>query len=160
MFKRRGAQAEAMASTSRLKWGAGLLLVLVGAAPPPEPPVQPEQYAQLVVREQIMVRVQSRGAPAAPVQWKEGKGPKCVPARAILGASMPSENSVDLVMRDRSRVRARLDSSCPALDYYYGFYIRPKADGMICADRDSIRSRVGGECGIERFRTLQATARK
>jgi hypothetical protein len=136
------------------------LLLLVGAAPAPDAPVRAEQYAQLIVREQIMVRVQTRGAPAAPVQWKESKGPKCVPARGILGASMPSENSVDLVMRDRTRVRARLDSSCPALDYYYGFYIRPNADGMICADRDSIRSRVGGECGIERFKGLQAAAAK
>jgi hypothetical protein len=144
----------------RLRWSAGALLLLVGAAPPPDAEPRAEQYAQLVVREQIMVRVQSRGAPATPVQWKEGKGLKCVPARAILGASMPSENSVDLVMRDRSRVRAKLDSSCPALDYYYGFYIRPNSDGMICADRDSIRSRVGGECGIERFRTLQAAAAK
>ena len=149
-----------MAQTKRLRWGAGALLLLVGAAPPSDAPVQPEQYAQLVVREQIMVRVQTRPAPAAPVQWKEGKGPKCVPARAVVGASLPSENSVDLVMRDRTRVRARLDSSCPALDYYYGFYIRPNADGMICADRDSIRSRVGGECGIERFRGLQAAAAK
>jgi hypothetical protein len=31
---------------------------------------------------------------------------------------------------------------------------------MICADRDSIRSRVGGECGIDRFRTLEAKAGK
>ena len=114
----------------------------------------------MVVREQIMVRVQTRRPAAAPVQWKEGKGPKCVPARAILGASLLGEDSVDLVMRDKSRVRARLDSSCPALDYYYGFYIRPNRDGMICADRDAIRSRVGGQCGIERFRSLQAVARK
>ena len=147
-----------MANTIRLRWGAGALLLLVGAAPPPAP----EQYAQVVIREQIMVRVQQAPARAAavPVQWKEGKGPKCVPARGILGASRLGEDSVDLVMRDRSRVRAKLDSSCPALDYYYGFYIRPNADGMICADRDSIRSRVGGQCGIDRFRSLQAAARK
>ncbi|HEX9955183.1 MAG TPA: hypothetical protein VGB48_08225 [Allosphingosinicella sp.] len=149
-----------MVKGSRLKLGAGALLVLVGAAPPPAAPVSPELYAQLVVREQIMVRVQQRPAPAAPVQYKEGKGPKCVPARAILGASLQGPDKVDLVLRDRSRVRAKLDSSCPALDYYYGFYIRPNADGMICADRDSIRSRVGGQCGIERFRSLQAVARK
>ena len=149
-----------MAGTKRLRWGAGALLVLVGAAPPPAAADRPEQYAQMVVREQIMVRVQTRRPAAAPVQWKEGKGPKCVPARAILGASLLGEDSVDLVMRDKSRVRARLDSSCPALDYYYGFYIRPNRDGMICADRDAIRSRVGGQCGIERFRSLQAVARK
>jgi hypothetical protein len=150
-----------MGHPNRLRWSAAALLLLVGAAPAPADDAPPEQYAQLVIREQIMVRVQARPAPAAAaVEWKEGKGPKCVPARAILGASTLSENSVDLVMRDRSRVRARLDSSCPALDYYYGFYIRPNADGMICADRDSIRSRVGGECGIDRFRTLEAKAGK
>lgn len=143
-----------------MKWGAAALLVLVGAAPAPDAPAQPQQFAQLVVREQIMVRVQNRRPAATPTQWKEGKGPKCVPARAILGASLQGPESVDLVMRDRSRVRAELDDSCPALDYYYGFYIRPNADGMICADRDSIRSRVGGQCGIERFRSLQAVARK
>jgi hypothetical protein len=143
-----------------LRWGAGALLLLLGAAEGP-PAASQEQYAQLVIREQIMVRVQSRAAPAAaPLQWKEGKGPKCVPAKAILGAAMLSENSVDLVMRDRSRVRAKLNESCPALDYYYGFYIRPNADGMICADRDAIRSRVGGQCGIDRFRSLQAVAKK
>jgi hypothetical protein len=142
-----------------LKWSAPALLLLVGAAPAPERP--PELYAQLVIREQIIVRVQGRGArPAAATEWKEGKGPKCVPAKAILGAALLSENSVDLVMRDRTRLRAKLETSCPALDYYAGFYIRPSGDGMICAERDSIRSRVGGQCGIDRFRTLQAVARK
>lgn len=145
-----------------LRWGAAGLLLLVGAANGP-PAASQDQYAQLVVREQIMVRVQTRPpeqATAVPVQWKEGKGPKCVPARFILGAALQAEDSVDLVLRDRSRVRAKLDSSCPALDYYYGFYIRPNADGMICADRDAIRSRVGGQCGIDRFKSLKAVVRK
>ena len=140
-----------------LKWGAGALLLLcAGGAAPAQ-----EQYAQLVVREQIVVRVRARGAPppSAPVRWKEGKGVKCVPARAILGAAMPSQDSVDLILRDSRRIRARLDSSCPALDYYYGFYITPNADGQICADRDRIRSRMGGQCGIDRFRALEAVAR-
>jgi hypothetical protein len=149
-----------MAHKSRLKWGAAALLLLAAAAPGSDASAQPDQFAQLIVREQIMVRVQTRAPAAAALKWKEGKGPKCLPARAILGASLLGEDSVDLVMRDRSRVRAKLDSSCPALDYYYGFYIRPNADGMICADRDAIRSRVGGQCGIDRFKSLQAVARK
>ena len=149
-----------MAHDKRLRWGAGALLLLVGASPP-DAVAQPEDYAQLVIREQIMVRMQPARRPAAvPVQWKEAKGPKCVAAKAILGAAAIGEDSVDLLLRDRTRVRAKLDNSCPALDYYYGFYIRPNADGMICADRDAIRSRVGGECGIDRFRSLQAVARK
>ncbi|HZG08334.1 MAG TPA: hypothetical protein VEZ70_05065 [Allosphingosinicella sp.] len=145
-----------------MRWGAGALLLLMGAAPPPPPlpEAEPELYAQLIVREQIMVRVQGRQAPAPlPGRWKEGKGPKCVAAQSILGASLSAQESVDLILKDKSRVRAKLDSSCPALDYYHGFYIRPHADGMICADRDQIRSRVGGQCGIDRFRSLQAVAR-
>ncbi|HEY0112698.1 MAG TPA: hypothetical protein VGB59_06045 [Allosphingosinicella sp.] len=133
------------------------LLAASGAAPPPEE--RPLQYAQAVVRQQVIIRY--RQVPtAAAVQWKEGKKFKCVPAAAILGASLISQQSVDLILKDRRRVRAGLESSCPALDYYYGFYIRPNADGMICADRDVIRSRMGGECGIDRFRTLEPIAKR
>lgn len=144
-----------------IKWSTPLLLLLTtGAAPPPQDE-QPLEYAQLIVREQIVVRTR-RIVPqvsATPVEWKEGKGLKCVPARAIAGAALLGQNSVDLILHDNRRVRARLASSCPALDYYYGFYIRPNADGMICADRDAIRSRVGGECEIDRFRTLEPKRR-
>jgi hypothetical protein len=140
---------------------AALLLTIVGASVPAPAQQQPEQYAQLVVREQIVIRMRGRpAAPAAPaVEWKEKKGPKCVAAKAIAGAALLSQKSVDLVMKDRRRIRAKLESSCPALDYYYGFYITPNADGMICANRDIIRSRVGGHCQIDGFRILEAGAR-
>jgi hypothetical protein len=39
------------------------------------------------------------------------------------------------------------------LDFYGQLYLLPN-DGRICARRDSIRSRVGGSCRIEKFRTL------
>jgi hypothetical protein len=94
--------------------------------------------------------------PQQVIEWKESRGPKCLPMQSIAGATLIGQNSVDLVLKDRSRVRARLEKSCPALDYYYGFYIRPNADGQICADRDIIRSRVGGQCEIEKFRALTA----
>lgn len=126
--------------------------------------VRPVAFAQVTVREQIIVRVPMRTrrvAPAVrPVDWKEGrKGPKCVSAKQIVGASLLGQNSVDLLLRDNSRIRARLESSCPALDYYYGFYISPNPDGKICADRDAIRSRMGGRCEIDRFRTLRPVAK-
>ncbi len=148
-----------------LKWGAGALLLLVAGAgepPPAGPGAAPAQYAQLLVREQIVVRVRGRQASgeAAPARWKESKGPKCVSAKGILAAALTSQDSVDLIMRDKRRIRARLESRCPALDYYYGFYITPNSDGMICEDRDRIRSRVGGQCGIDRFRSLEAVAAK
>jgi len=141
---------------------AVLLMSLGGAIPAPEPPRV--DYAQLTVRQQIIVRVPARPrpgvAPAPQMQWKEEKGPKCVPARGIAGATLLGRDSVDLILRNNSRVRAKLENSCPALDFYNGFYISPNADGMICADRDTIRSRVGGQCEIERFRALKAVPRK
>ena len=151
---------------------AGVLaLLLVGmiapppdAAPPdPAPDAGPIEFAQLIVRKQVVIR-SIRLRPVAPgpevSEWKEGKGPKCVPAGAIAGASLLGQSSVDLILRDRSRIRAELESACPALDYYYGFYITPGPDGLVCADRDAVRSRMGGECAIDRFRSLRPSARR
>jgi hypothetical protein len=136
---------------------AALLLLLAAAAPAAAPPARPAQYGQTVVREQVIIRF--RQTPPTRVAWKEGKGPKCIPARAIAAATLVSKSSVDLILRSRQRVRAKLETSCPALDYYYGFYITPNADGMICEDRDTIRSRMGGACEIDDFRSLEAVSR-
>ncbi|HEX4739237.1 MAG TPA: hypothetical protein VH331_16930 [Allosphingosinicella sp.] len=145
-----------MNSRRFLKGAAALApLLLLGAAPPSPPPAP--RYGQIVVHEQIYVRVTTGPSTAPPlVRWKEGKGPKCVPARLVAGYAIVAPASVDFFLRDNRRIRARLDSSCPALDYYRGFYVTPNPDGQICADRDVIRSRMGGECGIDKFRTLKA----
>ena len=149
-----------------IDWSAAaLMLMLFGPAQQPAGLVSPMQFAQVTIREQIIVRVPVRRRQIAPaasslIKWKEEKGPRCVPAKSIIGASLLGQNSVDLIMRDNSRIRARLESDCPALDYYYGFYISPNADGKICADRDTIRSRIGGQCEIERFRALKPMAKR
>ena len=147
-----------------IDWSAALLMLAALSGVPEAPDAaQPMQFAQLTVRQQILVRVPVRlrpeRKPHLQVEWKESKGPKCVAARSIAGATALREKSFDLILRDRSRIRARLDRSCPALDYYYGFYVSPDADGQICADRDSIRSRVGGECEIDAFRNLRPEKR-
>jgi hypothetical protein len=146
-------------------WGAALLALLSGSALEIEPPRSAEGsvYAQFIVRQQIIVRIpdgQRQAAPAGstPIEWRESRGPRCVAADAIAGATLVGPNSVDLILRDNSRMRAVLQRRCPALDYYYGFYVNGTEDGQICADRDSIRSRMGGECQIDRFRTLHAAA--
>ncbi|MDB5699586.1 MAG: hypothetical protein JWN69_2390 [Alphaproteobacteria bacterium] len=146
-----------------------LALLLVGMIAPapaaaPEPSMAPPtEYAQLIVRKQIVIR-SIRLRPVVPgpeiSEWREGKGPKCLPARAIVGASLLGQSSVDLILRDSSRIRAQLESACPALDYYYGFYISPGPDGLVCADRDAVRSRMGGECAIDRFQTLRPSTRR
>jgi hypothetical protein len=139
--------------------GAAFSLLALAAAPKGDAAPKGVEYAQLTIHQQIIVRVPSRSkfamAPDRQMEWKEEKGPKCVPARAIAGATLLGRNSVDLIFRNNSRVRAKLEHSCPALDYYQGFYINPNPDGLICADRDVIRSRVGGTCEIDKFRTLR-----
>lgn len=124
------------------------------------------QAGRISVRQQIILRIPRatvpRGAASAraePITWREGRSRRCVPARRIIGAGLLGPNSVDLVLRDNSRIRARLNRRCPALDFYRGFYVTATEDGQICADRDTIRSRAGRECEIDQFRLLQPVSR-
>lgn len=141
---------------------AFLLFGLAAAGDPPATAPPARQPGQMLVRRQIIIRsVRLRSAPVDPtrrIEWREGKGLRCLPARAISGAALLGQNSVDLMLRNGTRIRARLGSSCPALDYYYGFYITPGSDGFVCAEREVIRSRVGGQCEIDAFRTLRPIA--
>jgi hypothetical protein len=130
--------------------GAALLLACTGLI------AGAESGAQLLVRERVTVRIpmrQSRG-PLADL-WRERKADRCIALDQIGGAAIARQNSVDFILRGGRRVRAKLENSCPSLDFYSGFYLRPTADGRICADRDSIHSRAGGECTIDRFRQLE-----
>ncbi len=133
-------------------------------APAPDraaPPAPAAPVSQMRIQQHIMIRVPrvvitARAVPAPPpaIEWKEKKGDKCVPMNQLAGYAQVHGSSVDLMLNGTQRIRARLDDDCPAIDFYSGFYIRRTADGMICADRDSIRSRAGGECQIESFRRL------
>jgi hypothetical protein len=120
--------------------------------------VEPVLLAQLTIRQQLIIRVPTRRPPPEPIEWREKDGPKCVPAGALAGA-LVSRRGVDLLLRGGRRVRARLDR-CPPLDYYSGFYVRPGADGRVCADRDTIRVRSGGSCEIDAFRLLVPAKKK
>ena len=114
------------------------------------------EMAQLVLRSHIVVRIQTGPvvAPSAAPQFREKKGPPCIALGQMAGAAILSPRSVDIALRSGERVRARFTASCPALDYYSGFYIAPTADGKLCAGRDAVRDRAGGECPVERLRLL------
>lgn len=118
-----------------------------------------QAVTRLVVRNEVIWRI-----PVAPrpvqrgVEWVETKGPKCVPTGAIRRAMLSGRGNVDFVLANRTRVRAKFDDDCPALDYYAGLYLLPD-DDLLCAKRDSIHSRVGGSCRIDKFRVLQARLR-
>jgi hypothetical protein len=141
-----------------IRLAAGLSLLLVGGSEVGASQ-QDQRFAQITVRQRIVIRVPEgdrRVVPAGTslIRWREIGGPRCISARNIVGATV-SQNNVDLIMRDSRRIRARLGQRCPGLAYYRGFYVNATADGNICADRDVIRSRAGGECPISEFRGLQ-----
>ena len=129
----------------------GLLAMLLGGgdtARSPGPPVR-----MMVVQEQMILRIPVRPHPSFNLQWEEEKGPKCLPAAAIAGALLSGPGNIDIVLRNRQRVRAKLDNDCAGLDFYGGLYMQTN-DGEVCAKRDSIRSRVGATCRIEKFKLL------
>jgi hypothetical protein len=148
---------------------AAVLMLLVSAtaigssapAQDRDPGVDGVDVAQATFRERIIIRIpnvlmrRARPDPTQPVRWAEKKGPKCIAVDQLAGAAVGGD-TVDLMLRGGNRVRARLDGDCPALDFYAGFYLKPSADGLVCAGRDSIRSRSGDSCTISGFKTLVA----
>jgi hypothetical protein len=146
---------------------AFLLLASAAAAGTPVPAgsAAGAGLAQVTIRERIIIRIPSRlqgrtdptgqvGPPRQP-EWAEKKGPKCIAADQ-LGGAIVSGDYVDLVMRGGERIRAQLDGDCSALGYYGGFYLKPSADGQVCAGRDTIRTRSGDRCTIKKFKKLVA----
>jgi hypothetical protein len=131
-----------------------LLPALLGLAA-----VQPAAVAQTVTRltedNEVILRVpvQPRPPEQGLVEWLERKGPSCIPMRAIRRALLSGSDQVDFLLVNRMRVRAQFDGRCPALDFYGGFYLRTE-DQRLCAGRDAVHSRMGGDCTIERFKHL------
>jgi len=114
---------------------------------------------RVVIRDEVILRVPIRPRISPAIEWEEKKGPKCLPVGVIAGAMWSGPSSIDFVLRNRSRVRAKMDSDCPALDFYNDFYLQPDNE-KICAKRETINSRVGTSCRIERFRTLVPKVRR
>ena len=108
--------------------------------------------SRVVVQDEVIVRVPVRPMPGR-VEWTEHKGPKCIDTEDIRGARLAGPGHVDFLLRDKKRVRAQFERNCPALDFYQGFYLNTD-DDRLCAKRDSVHSRMGVSCRIERFKKL------
>lgn len=133
----------------------------LGGAEPKLPPVG--MATQLAIHQRIVVRVPripdqppplKNGKPNQTPVWRERKTAKCLPMTTIAGAAFTRAESIDMILVDGRRIRARFNNDCPSLDFYQGFYLKPTADGAICVRRDAIRSRGGHACRIESFREL------
>src|SRR5688500_10259735 len=96
--------------------GAGFAAWMGFMAPAAAAPPPPRWQGTVTVRhQQIIVRVPTglrRLAPAGAslIQWRESRGPRCVPASELIGATLLRQNSVDLILRDSRRIRAQLQA--------------------------------------------------
>jgi hypothetical protein len=142
-----------------------ILFALIPGASAEESRIDQVEVAQLVFHQRIIIRIPRLPFTHPPVEaseavrWVEKKGPKCVALGEIAGATITAPNSLDLMVEDDNRIRAKLDKDCPSLDYYAGVYLKATPDGMLCADRDAVRTRSGGSCGIDEFKRLVAKKR-
>ncbi|MGK2909367.1 MAG: hypothetical protein ACSLE1_06170 [Sphingobium sp.] len=122
----------------------------------------PVELAQLTIEQRVIIRVPlvrqgPRGRPAPEPErqeWDERKGPRCLAVRSIRSAALGGRNSIDLILNNGQRYRARFARSCRSEDFYAGFYIKPTDDGSLCAGRDDIQARSGLSCEVDGFRHL------
>lgn len=146
---------------------------LLAAVPAPPPPDNP--WWQVVIEERVIIRVPARRSPLSnfaaspapppreretPIEWKEKKAPKCVAMRNIVGMQAARRDSIDLITRQKQRLRAQLNRGCQALDFYAGFYMKDNEDGQLCEGRDEIHARTGARCEVEKFRLMVPVPRE
>ena len=147
----------------RLPFLLSLFAASASADGAPQRPDDRPRTRSMIIQQQLIIRVprmplprpeRSSRATLPPIEWAEKKAAKCIPTTSVVTAAITRADSVDLVLNGGKRLRARLESDCPALDFYSGFYMKLAPDGQFCAKRDTIRSRSGGECRIQSFRAL------
>lgn len=140
----------------------------------PAPGDSTASFWQMVIEQRLIIRVPAQRSPLnnfsaapapqarvrqLPIEWKEKKAPKCVAMRNIAGMQATEHDSIDLITRQRQRLRAELSRGCRGLDFYAGFYMQGTKDGQLCEDRDEIHARTGAKCQIKKFRLMVPVVR-
>ncbi len=85
---------------------------------------------------------------------------RCIPMTAMAGAQLFGDSALELTMRDGRRYRLFFARECQALTFYQGFYYRREKAGQICAGRDAIGARSGGECQIASIIEIRNPAKR
>jgi hypothetical protein len=134
-----------------------LLLVLPAAAQParprpgrPKPPTMslvPSESTDVLSPWERMKVLPGETLVGRPPVPEEGRS-NCVRVERIAGAQLHGDVAIDLTMSNGRQWRLFLANECPGLSFYQGFYYRRGKAGMLCAGRDSIGARSGGECRI------------
>lgn len=85
---------------------------------------------------------------------------RCISVDRVAGAVVMGDRAVELSMATGARWRLFLAEDCPSLSFYQGFYYRRGRAGMLCAGRDAVISRAGGECGIASITPIKPVGRR
>lgn len=118
--------------------------------------------AQSVFGDRTVGRVQTSAGPGsgehplAPVAGRR----RCIGVDHVAGAIVFGDRAVELSMSDGARWRMVFAQSCPALSFYQGFYYRRAIAGRLCAGRDAVIARSGGECLIGRIILVRKPTRR
>jgi hypothetical protein len=129
-------------------------LLLASAVPDAASALDGVEFAQLRIQQTVVIRVPSAPPPPPRFRWREKKTMKCIPVSGLGGYAISQPDSIDLIVKGGMRYRAKLERGCPSVAFYSGFYIQPPVDGRICAGRDMFHSRTGGQCSIDKLRSL------
>jgi hypothetical protein len=153
------------------------LLMMLQSAPPQSGDAGPASLPaslivyQSVVQQTIIIRVppqsqptnfnastqkggNRKSTPPQQIEWKDRKAPKCLPMRNVVAVQVTRKDSIDLITRERQRLRAQLDGRCRGQDFYSGFYMERSKDGQLCEDRDILQTRSGLKCEVDKFRLM------
>lgn len=127
-----------------------------------------QSRGQIRIEQRVYVRIAPRSVAARrnmlaqlPVQpraqrYQEERAEKCVPVSRIAGVETGSGNRLLLFLRDRGIMSVNLEKACRARDFYAGFYVERNEDGQLCVNRDTLQSRNGARCDIQRMMQLKA----
>jgi len=104
------------------------------------------------------VRSQAHGDTARAAAVRAAKT-RCIGVDHVAGAVVFGDRAVELSMNGGSRWRMTFAQACPALSFYQGFYYRRAVAGQLCAGRDAVIARSGGECPIDTIVKVAAARR-
>ena len=115
------------------------------------PPVRQPFATHRVARVDVQRAAASRETAARTAAARH----RCVAVEHMAGAVVIGDRAVELTMASGIRWRLNFARDCPALSFYQGFYYRREQAGALCAARDAVIARSGGECPIESIVALR-----
>lgn len=132
-----------------MAWRKAIILVTLAALAPSAANARFLWFGKKKPLERIMVVPAPRAAfsgtrPAPPETGRT----TCIDVSHVAGAQVFGDAAVELTLKSGARWRMHFAQGCPALDFYQGFYYRRAEQGRLCAGRDAVIVRTGGECAI------------